>query len=123
MEQLTYAALILGWAAPVVVLHWAVGAKALIRRRRELVIAVAMATVYLGLADVAAIENGVWEINPEKTLPLTWGSFVFEEWLFFFVTNLMIAQTVVLAFDVDVQERLWRLIYRLEHWLPLRVRR
>lgn len=113
MEGLTYIAMILGWATPIIVLHWVVGRDALLRRRRELVIAITMATVYLGTADVAAIHNGVWFINPDKTVKwLTFGSFVFEEWLFFLVTNILVVQTVILLYDEELRERVFGLIRR-----------
>jgi lycopene beta-cyclase len=112
VEGLTYAAMILGWSAPVIALHWIVGAKALIRARRPLLISIGAATLYLGLADMAAIHNNVWEINEDKTLGLNAGPFVFEEWLFFLITNIMIVQTVILVFDEGIQEKFWRLWYR-----------
>lgn len=113
MEALTYIFMILGWATPIIVLHWVVGRRALLRRRRELAIAIVSATLYFGIADVIAIQNGVWSINPDKTVSaLSFGSFVFEEWLFFLVTNILVAQTVILLFDEELRARVFSLIRR-----------
>ncbi len=113
MEGLTYLAMILGWASPVILLHWAVGWRVLMGRRRHLLVAWIMSTGYLGLADVAAIHDGIWSINPQKTIAaLSFGSFVFEEWLFFALTNLIIIQTVILILDEDLRTKAVRLIRR-----------
>ena len=112
MEALTYAGLILAWGVPVIALQWAFGWRSLVVEWRPLALTVAMATVYLGFADVAALRDGIWEINPDKTIPLRGGGFVLEEWLFFLVTNTMIVQTVILALDDDVRLRVRTLLKR-----------
>ncbi len=114
MEGLTYIFMILGWATPIIVLHWVVGRRALLDKWPHVVVSVTMATLYLGTADVAAIHNGVWSINPEKTVQaLSFGSFVFEEWLFFLVTNILVVQTVILLYDEPLRERALALARRL----------
>ena len=112
MEALTYIALILAWSLPVIALQWGLFWRSLVISLRPLVVTVVMATVYLGLAGVAALRDGIWEINPAKTISLRGGGFVFEEWLFFLVTNIMIAQTVIIALDGDVRDRVRKLLKR-----------
>lgn len=112
MEALTYIALILAWGLPVIALQWAFGGRSLVIEWRAVVVTVVMATVYLGFADVTALRDGIWEINPVKTIAVRGGGFVFEEWLFFLVTNTMIVQTVILAMDDDVRERVRKLLKR-----------
>lgn len=105
MEGLTYLAMIVGWSAPIIALHWAVGWRVLVRKRAVLAVATGGATLYLGLADTFAIQRGIWAINPEKTIGSEWHGFVFEEWLFFFVTNLIVAQTAILLSDAGMRAK------------------
>ena len=113
MERLTYMALLLGWALPVIGLHWLVGARELLARRRLLAVAIAVPTVYLTLADAAAIGSGVWSISEELTLGWRLGSLVFEEAVFFFLTNVMVAQSVLLFLSPTARARAWALARRL----------
>ena len=106
MEEVRYAALVLAWALPVVLLEWAFGWRTLVLEWRPLVATVIMATAYLGCADVAAVRDGIWAADPAKTLGLSAGGFVFEDWLAILAANTMIAQTVILALDDDLLERL-----------------
>ncbi len=112
MERLTYMALLLGWALPVIGLHWLVGARELLARRRLLAVAIAVPTVYLSLADAAAIGSGVWSISEELTLGWRLGSLVFEEAVFFFLTNVMVAQSVLLFLSPTARARAWSLVRR-----------
>lgn len=104
-ERLTYFALLIGWAAPVIALHWAVGAPELRARLKLLAIAVLVPTVYLSLADAVAIDAGVWSISEELTVGWRVGSLVFEEALFFFLTNVLVAQSIVLFLSRPARDR------------------
>lgn len=112
MESLTYLLVLLAASAPFLLLEWWLGWRALLRQWFPLVLATLMATAYFGFAGMSALHEGVWEVNDEKTLPLHWGSFVLEEWLFFLLLNLILVQAVVLAFDEETQERVARLVSR-----------
>jgi len=105
MERFTYLALLLGWALPVIGLHWLVGAPELRARLRLLAVAVLVPTVYLSLSDATAIGSGVWAISEELTVGLRLGGLVFEEVVFFFLTNVMVAQSVVLFLSPTVRAR------------------
>lgn len=113
VERLTFVALVVAWAAPLVAVEWALGWRTLLEQRRALAVAVAMATVYLGLADVAAVHDGIWAVAAERRLPPSFGSFVFEDWLFVFALNVIAAQAVVLAFDKGLRERVQGIAGRL----------
>jgi len=106
VEGLTYTGLILVWALPILLAQWALGWRTLTLEWRPLVATVVMATAYLGCADVAAVRDGIWAADPAKTLGLSGGGFVFEDWLTLLATNTLIAQTVILALDNDLLERL-----------------
>jgi lycopene cyclase domain-containing protein len=109
-DHLTYLALLIGWAAPVITLHWLVGAPELRARLRLLAVAVLVPTVYLSLADAIAIGSGVWSISEELTLGWRAGSLVFEEALFFFLTNVLVAQSIVLFLSASTRARVQRLM-------------
>jgi lycopene cyclase domain-containing protein len=104
-EQFTYLALLLGWAAPIIALHWIVGAPELRARWRLLVPAIAIPTVYLSLADAAAIGSGIWAISEDLTVGWRIGSLVFEEVVFFFLTNVLVAQSTVLFLSPTARAR------------------
>ncbi|WP_204374408.1 lycopene cyclase domain-containing protein [Halolamina pelagica] len=53
-----YLGAILTWAAPVLALQWAVGAPALLDRRRTVLLGVAVPTLYLSVVDRIAIHQG-----------------------------------------------------------------
>jgi lycopene cyclase domain-containing protein len=105
MERFTYLALLLVWALPVIALHWAVGAPELRRHARLLVIAIGVPTVYLVTADAIAIGSGAWHISNELTLGLRWNGLVFEEALFFLLTNVMVAQSILLFLAPEPRRR------------------
>lgn len=113
MQQFTYLVLLFVWAAPVIALHWLVGAPELRRNARILVPAIAIPTIYLTLADGVAIGSGVWEISHELTVGWRVGSVVFEEAIFFFLTNVMVAQSILLFLLPEPRMRVWRLVKRL----------
>jgi lycopene cyclase domain-containing protein len=113
LERFTYLALLVGWAGPVIALHWLVGAPELIRHRRLLAVAIAVPTVYLTTADAIAIGSGVWAISEELTIGLRAGSLVFEEAFFFFLTSVMVSQSTVLFLSASARERALRMARRL----------
>lgn len=109
---MTYAALILAWAAPVVVLEWAFGWRTLALEWRPLVATAVMATLYLGCADIVGTRQDLWSVDPRKTIGLSAGGFVVEDWLMLLVANVMIAQSVILAIDHDLLDWFRRLARR-----------
>jgi lycopene cyclase domain-containing protein len=96
MGRATYILWIVGCAGPVLVLHWAVGRRALAARLRAVIGAAVIATAYLSLVDGWAIRAGVWEFSPDLTLGLRIGAVPVEEIVFFWMTSLLVAQTLAL---------------------------
>lgn len=115
MERFTYLLLLLPWALPVIALHWWVGAEELRAHRRVLVIAVLVPTVYLAAADALAVAGGAWHISSGLTLGLRVGGWVFEETLFFLLTNIMVAQSVILFLEPGPRLRVIALSRRVLH--------
>jgi lycopene beta-cyclase len=92
----TYMGLILAWAAPVLAVQWALAGDEVTARMRVWLPAVAVPTVYLWIADTIAIRSGIWQISEAHTLgPRPFGLPI-EEATFFLVTNLLVAQGLML---------------------------
>jgi lycopene cyclase domain-containing protein len=113
VERFTYLALLVVWALPVLGLHWLVGAPELRRHRRVLIPSIVIPTVYLAGADAIAISAGAWHISDTLTLGLRWHGLVFEEVLFFLLTNTMVAQSIVLFLAPEPRARIRRWLMRL----------
>lgn len=93
----TYLSLELLWGLPVLAIQWFVGYPALIRSIKLLLPSVAVPTIYLSAADGIAIRSGIWALHGTRLVGLYVGDVPLEEVLFFFLTNLMITQTIVLV--------------------------
>jgi lycopene cyclase domain-containing protein len=96
LGRVTYVVWIVAWALPILGLHWALGWRRLVVRRRGTLGAAAVTTAYLTVVDAVAIRAGVWVFSPDLTLGLALGPVPLEEILFFWVTSLMVAQTMAL---------------------------
>jgi lycopene cyclase domain-containing protein len=105
-SQFTYVGLILLWAIPPIMLQTSVGADVLWRCRRLLVASIISLTVYLSAADFLAIGNGIWTIDPAQSLQIYLGGVLpLEEFVFFLVTNTLLAFGLSLVLSVFTQQR------------------
>ncbi|MFA9445379.1 lycopene cyclase domain-containing protein [Egicoccus sp. AB-alg6-2] len=102
-----YLGLILAWIGPPLAVQWWYGGRWLAERLRTLWPAVAVPTVYLWLADGYAIANGIWSISERYTTGLALGPLPIEEATFFLVTNLVVAQGLILFASVRREELAW----------------
>jgi len=102
LEATLYLGAILAWAAPVLALQWAVGWRYLWARRRLFAAAVLAPTVYLACVDRWAIADGIWVLGERYTTGVTVLGLPVEEGAFFLVTNLFLAQGLLL-YDWVVQ--------------------
>ncbi|MCS6801820.1 MAG: lycopene cyclase domain-containing protein [Chloroflexota bacterium] len=114
----TYLAFITVWAMPVILFQWWFAGRDLWAKRGPLALAVAAATLYLSAADAIAIARGIWRINPARTVGLRLGPLPLEEALFFLVTNVMVAQTMVMVDGPIANRRLARLVTLLRRSIP-----
>jgi len=92
----TYLTYELAWALPVIAIQWAAAWRELWRRRRLLAVAVLLSTAYLGACDAFALGHGIWRVDPERVIGVSAGALPMEEFVFYFVTNIMAAQGFVL---------------------------
>jgi len=84
------------WIGPFIVLQWVIGWKILRRNLRAVVGPTVIAGVYYSVADSFAIRSGLWFFGEGQTLGWELGNVPFEEALFFVLTALLVAQSVVL---------------------------
>lgn len=92
-----YLVWLLAWAMPVIGAHW-IAFPGLLRRTlpRWLPLTLLLAAWFM-LADAIGIAAGVWRIGGRATLGLRIGGVLpVEEALFFLLTTVMVAQTMVL---------------------------
>jgi len=94
--QTLYAALILGWACPLLAGMWLYDGETLWGRRNALFYTVGIPTLYLWIADAVAIRQGIWTISEQHTIGLSLFGLPFEEALFFLLTNLLVVQGLIL---------------------------
>lgn len=97
MGQYTYIVLLLAWALPVMLGQYLFGRHYLHANWRIWLLAIVLPTMYLSLADALAIGQGIWTLNDERILGIKlFGRLPVEEVLFFFCTNVMVTQSVLL---------------------------
>jgi lycopene cyclase domain-containing protein len=97
-ERGLYLGSLLAWSAPILAIQWAFGWPYLLAEWRTVAAGTLAPTLYLWLADTAAIELGVWVISEQHTtglaVPLL--GLPIEEAVFFLLTSLFVVQGVVL---------------------------
>ena len=92
----TYLTLILSWALIPVFIQTAFGADILLAYWRSLLLIICIPTLYLWLVDAVALAGGIWTIDPAQTMGLNLGAIPIEEMLFFLMTNIIIAFSMML---------------------------
>jgi hypothetical protein len=95
-EATFYMGAILAWAGPVLAVQWAFGWPYLLRVKRAFALGVAVPTLYFAVSDRIAIALGIWELSAAKTTGITVAGLPIEEGAFFFVTNVFLAQGLLL---------------------------
>lgn len=112
-----YAALLLVWALPPVLVQLVFGADILWQERRLVLPAWLLATLYYTLADVIAVRSGTWGFSPHYTLGVHLGPLPIEEVLFFLVTNSLIVFSVTLIISARSLPRFHGLVRRARRML------
>lgn len=102
-----YAFHLVAWIGGVAVLQWLGFRRLLWRNRRAIVYPTLILGTYLVLTDIVAVHYGVWYFDPQFILAgavsSSWAVFLLkpfgvpvEEWLFFYLTALLVAQSFIL---------------------------
>lgn len=92
----TYLGLILVWFAPPVLIQWLFDPATLLRHSPTVLLGTIIPAIYLSLADSFAIRDGIWDISAATVTGLSLGNVPLEEFVFFAVTSLLVAQGLVL---------------------------
>lgn len=105
--RLRYMTLITSWALPPIMLQTAFGGDILWRHRKMIARTIISASLYLSAADSHAIEAGTWHISRKKTLGLNViPKLPIEEFVFFCLTNTLLAFGVTLVLSKESEQRL-----------------
>lgn len=91
-----YLSLILLWSFLPVCLQWSFGFNAILNNIRNIFYPFICITAYYCIIDGYAISQGIWTISTETSLGINIINLPIEEAIFFFFTNLFIAQAVIL---------------------------
>ncbi|MEM7385369.1 MAG: lycopene cyclase domain-containing protein [Verrucomicrobiota bacterium] len=84
------------WVVPILALQWAVGRAIFLRNWRVLAGPTLIGGSYFSLCDVVAVRSGIWHFDRSQILGWHVGPLPVEEILFFFLTSLLVAQSLVL---------------------------
>jgi lycopene cyclase domain-containing protein len=102
-----YLNLILCWAIPPILMQIIFGGDILRYHWRFSLLALAVPTIYISLADSLAIGLGIWAIDPGQSVNLFLGGVLpLEEFIFFTATNTLICLGVILFQAPQSHERL-----------------
>lgn len=84
------------WGGLVFVLQWAIGFRILRRHLQVIVLTTLLLGTYLILTDVVAVAFGVWFFDEQQILGFSPLGVPIEEWLFFYMTSMLVAQSLIL---------------------------
>lgn len=91
-----YAFHLLGWMLPIVVAQWLVFRRLLWAHRWPLLATTLLLGTYLIATDVVAVFYGIWYFSDNLILGVSPLGVPIEEWCFFYLTVLLVAQSFVL---------------------------
>jgi len=84
------------WMLPVVVLQWALAWRVFVQCRTAIVWPTLIAGTYYTIVDMVAVRDGIWYFDSRRILGVFVGPLPIEEVLFFYLTALLVAQSVVM---------------------------
>lgn len=100
-----YLGLILSWAAPIWLIQLVFGRDLLAREWKKYLALIMIPSLYLCVGDYIAIASETWSISSVYTLGWNLGPLPIEEITFFFSTNIMLSQGLILFLHPQGQER------------------
>ncbi len=95
-ERFYYLVHLLLWMLPIIALQWLGFWRVLWPNLKPILGASAAIGLYLCLTDIIAVHYGVWDFDSALILGFSPGGVPIEEWGFFFLTSLLVAQSFVL---------------------------
>ena len=103
-----YMGLILSWSLPIVIIQLFAGFGYIATHFKTYLAAFLPPSIYLCFADSFAIYDGIWDISKEFTLGIKLGPLPLEEATFFFMTNIMVAQGLLLFLYMRNDLKAWK---------------
>ena len=87
---------LVGWTLPLLAGQWVIGWRIFRRNLGAVFCPALIATVFFGVSDSFAVRAGIWRFDPRQILGWWIGPLPFEEVLFFFLTSLLVTQSLLL---------------------------
>ncbi len=84
------------WTLPVLAGQWLLGRRIFPRNAVAVFVPPLLATVFFGLCDAVAVRQHLWVFDSRQILGWYLGPLPVEEVLFFFLTSLLVSQSLVL---------------------------
>lgn len=91
-----YLSHLLLWGLPVVALQWVIGYRIFIMNWRALLFPTLLGGTYYSVVDSFAVRSGIWFFDAQQILGIHISPLPLEEVLFFYLTSLLVAQSLVL---------------------------
>ena len=92
------------WALPIIALQWLVGWRVFRGNLRAVLVPPLLGTLFFSAIDEVAVRAGVWFFDPAQVLGWRIGWLPVEEVLFFFLTGLLVSQSLVLLLPVRLRQ-------------------
>jgi lycopene cyclase domain-containing protein len=100
MQRWTYLFHLVGWTAPIFAAQWILVRPILRQNLREVILASLIGTVFFSAIDSIAVRAAIWFFDPRQILGVFIGPLPLEEVLFFFLTSLLVSQSLVVLLPV-----------------------
>ena len=84
------------WAGLFIIIQYIFGYKKIKKHLKLIFIPSIFMTIFFSLADSVSIGNGIWGFDPAQTIGTKIGNVPLEEILFFFLTNVLITEAMIL---------------------------
>jgi lycopene cyclase domain-containing protein len=94
--ETNYLSHLLMWMLPVIAIQWVIAWRIFMRNLRAVLLPPLIVGLYYSLTDLVAIHEGIWFFDESQTLGIKLGVVPVEEVLFFFITALIVAQSLVM---------------------------
>ena len=93
------------WTVPVIAGQWALGWRIFPRNLAGIFWPPIIATLFFGVCDSVAVEQGIWSFDPKQIFGWHIGPLPVEEVLFFFLTSLLVTQSLILLLPEGYRRR------------------
>ena len=110
--ELFYMGLILSWSTPIFFIQQFFGRHFLVRNSQHFLLGLFIPSLYLCVADAIAIHEKTWAISEVYTMGIQFGPLPIEEATFFFATNFMLIQGLILFLHPQSQVQAKKIFLR-----------